>query len=109
MGSKYPALSLSYYKGIQNVLGSDVNFDKWKFSVWDDVNFKLMGQFKYRFSVGGFLNTKEVFIQDYQHFNGNQIFFASSYLNSFQLAPYYANSTIASFYSVANIEHHFNG
>jgi hypothetical protein len=32
------------------------------------------------------------FIQDYRHFNGNQIIIASKYLNSFQTAPYYANS-----------------
>jgi hypothetical protein len=109
VGSKYPTLSLSYYKGIENVLGSDVNFDKWKFAVWDDVNFKLLGLLKYRFSIGGFLNSKKVFIQDYQHFNGNQVFYAGEYVNSFQLAPYYANSTIAPFYAVGNIEHHFNG
>ena len=59
--------------------------------------------------MGGFLNSKKVFIQDYQHFNGNQVFYASPYVNSFQLAPYYANSTTAAFYMVGNIEHHFNG
>jgi hypothetical protein len=48
-------------------------------------------------------------VQDYQHFNGNQTFFASEYMNSFQVAPYYANSTTASFYAVGHIEHHFNG
>lgn len=109
VGSKYPTLSLSYYKGIENLLGSDVNFDRWKFAVWDEKNFKLLGALKYNFSVGGFLNSKKVFIQDYQHFNGNQVFYASPYVNSFQLAPYYANSTTAAFYAVGNIEHHFNG
>ncbi len=109
IGSKYPTLALSYIKGINGVLGSDVDYDKWKFSVWDNVNLKLRGLFKYRFDIGGFFNSKKVFIQDYQHFNGNQTFFASEYLNSFELAPYYANSTIASFYAVGHIEHHFNG
>jgi len=109
VGSKYPTFSLSYYKGIPTLLGSDVNFDKWKFAVWDEMNFKLLGLLKYNFSLGGFLNTQKVFIQDYQHFNGNQVFYASQYLNSFQLAPYYANSTTAAFYMVGNIEHHFNG
>ncbi len=109
IGSKYPVLSLSYQKGIENLFGSDVNFDKWSFSVKDDINFKLRGLFKYSFSIGGFLNAKKVYIQDYQHFNGNQTIFASQYLNSFQVAPYYANSTTASFYAVGHIEHHFNG
>jgi hypothetical protein len=109
LGSKYPTLAFSYRKGIPDIFGSDVNYDKWQFSVWDDLNLKLRGVFKYRFSIGGFLNTQKLFIQDYQHFNGNQTFFASPYLNSFQLAPYYANSTIAGFYAVGHIEHHFNG
>lgn len=109
IGSKYPLLTLSYHKGIEKVLGSDVDFDKWKFSVSDDVNFKLRGLLKYKVSVGGFLNHRAVPIQDYQHFNGNQLLFASSYLNSFQLAPYYQNSTTESFYATAHLEHHFNG
>jgi len=109
IGSKYPTLALSYQKGFENIFGSDVNFDKWSFSVWDDLNFKLRGLLKYRFSIGGFFNTKNVYVQDYQHFNGNQVIFASQYLNSFQIAPYYANSTIAAFYAVGHIEHHFNG
>jgi hypothetical protein len=109
IGSEYPTLAFSYTKGIENLLGSDVNFDKWRFSVWDDVNFKLKGLLKYRVNIGGFFNSDKVAIQDYQHFNGNQLLLASDYLNSFQLAPYYANSTTASFYATAHIEHHFNG
>jgi hypothetical protein len=109
IGSKYPTLELQYEKGWKGVLGSDVDFDKWQFSVWDQVNLKLRGLLHYRFSIGGFLNTRSVYIQDYQHFNGNQTLFASEYLNSFQLAPYYANSTTAAFYATGHLEHHFNG
>ncbi|WP_431209714.1 DUF5686 family protein [Puia sp. P3] len=109
IGSRYPVFSLSYQKGWSGVLGSDVNFDKWRFSVSDDMNFRLAGRLSYRLGIGGFLNTNSVPIQDYQHFNGNQLFLASEYLNSFQLAPYYANSTTASFYATGHAEHHFNG
>ncbi|HUB61284.1 MAG TPA: DUF5686 and carboxypeptidase regulatory-like domain-containing protein [Puia sp.] len=109
IGSKYPTLELQYEKGWNGVLGSDVNFDKWQFAVWDQVNLKLRGLLHYRFSIGGFLNTRSVYIQDYQHFNGDQTLVASEYLNSFQLAPYYANSTTASFYATGHLEHHFNG
>jgi Family of unknown function (DUF5686) len=109
IGSKYPTFDLSYQKGLGGVLGSDVNFDKWQFSLWDDANFKLKGLLRYRFSMGGFLNTRSVYIQDFQHFNGDQTIFANTYLNSFQLAPYYANSTTAAFYATGHIEHHFNG
>jgi hypothetical protein len=109
IGSKYPTMSLSYQRGWKDLFGSDVDYDKWQFSVWDDANFKLKGLLRYRLSIGGFLNTRSVYIQDYQHFNGNQTIFESEYLNSFQLAPYYANSTTAALYATGHIEHHFNG
>jgi hypothetical protein len=109
LGSNYPTFTLGYSKGIYNVLGSDVNFDKWRFSIKDDKNFKLAGLLKYKIGVGGFLNTKKVFIQDYQHFIGNQTISASEYVNSFQIADYYANSTISPFYGYVHLEHHLNG
>jgi len=109
LGSNYPTFSLSYTKGIQNIFGSDVNFDKWRFSINDDKNFKLAGLLKYKVGIGGFLNTRKVFIQDYQHFNGNRTLRASEYVNSFQLAGYYDNSTASSFYTFGHLEHHFNG
>ena len=109
LGSNYPTFSFHYTKGFKNIFGSDVNFDKWRFSINDDKNFKLAGLLKYKIGIGGFLNTKKVFIQDYQHFNGNRSTRASDYVNSFQLAQYYANSTISSFYSYGHLEHHFNG
>ncbi|MBK7885325.1 MAG: hypothetical protein IPJ81_17230 [Chitinophagaceae bacterium] len=109
IGSKYPTFSFNYAKGINKLAGSDVDFDKWKFFINDDKNFKLAGQLKYKIGIGGFLNSKKVFIQDYQHFNGNRLAAASEYVNSFQLASYYGNSTIAPFYSFGHAEHHFNG
>ena len=98
LGSNYPTFTLGYSKGIYNVLG-----------IKDDKNFKLAGLLKYKVGVGGFLNTKKVFIQDYQHFIGNQSISASEYVNSFQIADYYANSTMSSFYGYVHVEHHLNG
>ncbi|MEQ1554261.1 MAG: DUF5686 and carboxypeptidase regulatory-like domain-containing protein [Ferruginibacter sp.] len=109
LGSKYPTLTFSYTKGVNNILGSSVNFDKWKFIINDTKNFKLAGSLQYKIGVGGFLNSTQVFIQDYQHFNGNQFLSASNYVNSFQLAPYYAYSTTAPLYTFAHIDHHLNG
>jgi hypothetical protein len=108
-GSKYPTFKVGYSKGIPNVANSIVDFDKWSFSVQDNMNFKLLGEFRYRIGAGGFLNDRNVQIPDYQHFNGNQTFYNMKYLNSFQLAPYYQYSTTAPFYATANVEHHFNG
>jgi Family of unknown function (DUF5686)/CarboxypepD_reg-like domain len=109
LGSNYPTFSFNYTKGFNNMLGSDVNFDKWRISINDDKNFKLAGLLKYKIGIGGFLNDNKVFIQDYQHFNGNRILSAGEYVNSFQVTQYYAKSTISSFYTYGHLEHHFNG
>lgn len=109
IGSKYPIFRVAYSKGIPDIAGSDANFDKWNFEIRDNVNLRLFGEFQYRFGAGGFLNSKSVDIPDFQHFNGNQMFYNIKYLNSFQLAPYYRYSNTASIFGTANVEHHFNG
>jgi hypothetical protein len=109
IGSKYPTFVFQYTKGIPNIANSIVDYDKWRVSVRDNMNFKLFGEFKYHVAVGGFLNNNNVQLPDLLHFNGNQTFFNDKYLNSFQLAPYYQYSTSAPFYTFANVEHHFNG
>lgn len=109
LGSNKPIFELEYNKGIKTVFGSDVDFGKWKFSMADNMNFKMGGEFKYRVGIGGFLNSKSVSIPDLQHFNGNQTFYNIKYLNSFQLAPYYRYSNVEEFYVFGHAEHHFNG
>ena len=109
MGSKYPTLSASISQGIPDLLGSDIDFTKWRFDIQDNLNLHLKGMFQYRFAVGGFLRTDSVAVPDYNHFNGNQILTASNYLNSFQLLPYYRYSNISKFFAEGHVEHHFNG
>jgi hypothetical protein len=109
IGSKYPLFSLSYTKGINGLLGSDVDYDKWRFSILDELNLKLAGELRYRIVVGGFLNSKKTELPDYQHINGNRVSYASEYLNSFQLAPYYQKSNRADFFTILHVEHQFNG
>ncbi len=109
LGSKYPTFTAEYTKGFKQIFGSDVNFDKYRFTINDDMNFKLLGKFRYKVGVGGFINNNSVPIQDYQHFNGNVTFWASEYLNSYQLAKLYAYSTTQGFYATGHGEHHFNG
>ena len=108
-GSKYPTFSLDYTKGFKNILGSDVDFDKWSFNIADDVNLKLAGTFKYSLTVGGFLNNRAVYAQDFQHFEGNVSHIAKEYVKSFQNASYYQFSNTSSFFSELHLEHHSNG
>jgi hypothetical protein len=109
IGSKYPTFAFNYSHGFNNFLGSDVDFDKWKFTISDDINLKLAGAIKYKIAAAGFLNNKKVFIQDYQFFNGNESHFAKEYMSTFQLLPYYSAFTTSNLYGILNFEHHLNG
>ena len=109
IGSRYPTFELQYAKGIPSIFNSTASFDKWRFSIYDDVNLRLLGTLRYRISAGGFLNNRQVDIPDFQHFNGNQTIFNLNYVNSFQLAPYYRYSNTEKLYGVLHAEHHFNG
>lgn len=109
IGSKYPTLRLNLIKGVKGLLGSDINYAKWRFSISDDLNLRLGGSFRYNFIAGGFLQKDSVAIPDLQHLNGNQVLIRSPYLSSFQLLPYYKYSNKAKFFTEAHVEHHFNG
>src|SRR5690606_37025571 len=109
VGSNAPTFELKYQRAFSGVLGSDTRFDKWRFSIADNLNLKLGGEFKYRAGIGGFINRDSVGIPDLQHFNGNQTFYNVNYLNSFQLAPYYRYSNAERFFAFGHVEHHFNG
>lgn len=109
LGSKYPTFTIGYSKGLKNIFGSDVDYDKWSFNISDNANLKLAGDLKYSFTIGGFLNNRSVFAQDYKHFYGNQTIFANQYVRSFQNATYYQFSNASPFYTELHFEHHSNG
>ncbi len=109
IGSKYPTFTLDYTKGFKNIFGSDVDYDKWSFNIADEANLKLAGSLKYNFTVGGFLNNKSVFAQDYKHYYGNLSIIADQYVRSFQNATIYQFSNDSPFYTELHFEHHANG
>lgn len=109
IGSKYPVFTIGYTKGIKDLFGSDVDYDKWSLNIHDDLNFKLAGLLKYSIILGGFLNNHSVFAQDYKHFYGNISHVAKQYVKGFQNIGYYQFSNTSSFYTELHIEHHSNG
>lgn len=109
LGSNQPVFRLDITKAWRNVFGSDVGFAKWMGSVEDDFNMRLGGIVRYNFGLGGFFNNGNVQLPDWQHFNGNLTIVARQYIHSFQLAPYYANSTRDNFFATGNFEWHLNG
>ena len=108
-GSKYPTFSLNITKGFAGVLGSDVEYAKWRFSMNDNLNLKLGGRINYRLAVGGFLQANQLFLPDYIHFQGNRLSVAAPFLNSFQLMNYYGFSHTETFYAEGHLEYHLNG
>ena len=69
-----------------------------------------IGKFSWRTEAGAFLQTENMRFVDYQHFRGNQTFFAQNgkQWRSFQLLPYYEHSTM-DYFVQTHFEHHFNG
>ncbi|WP_276134886.1 DUF5686 and carboxypeptidase regulatory-like domain-containing protein [Polluticoccus soli] len=108
-GSNWPLFSIWYQKGIAGVFDSKTDFDKWRFSVEDDMNLKLLGSMSYTASVGGFLNDKYVSLPDLMHLADNEVFVAAPYLKSFQLAPYYQYSNTAKLYGELHLEYYLKG
>lgn len=108
-GSPLPTFTLSYEKGIPGILDSKTDFDKWRFSVKDDVPLKLLGSLSYDIAAGGFLSKKYVSLPDMMHIADNRVFPAAPYLGSFQLAPYYKYSNLESLYGELHVEYYMKG
>lgn len=109
IGSKYPTFTLDYTKGFKNILGSDVDYDKWAFNILGNANLKMAGSIKYNITTGGFLNNRSVFAQDYKHFYSSFYHIAGEYVKSLQAASDYQFSNASSFYTEFLFEHHSNG
>ncbi len=108
-GSRWPLFTLQYEKGIPNLLNSITDFDKWRFSIKDELRLKMLGSISYVLAAGGFFNTNYVGIPDMKHLDGNQTALATPYLKSFQLAPYYRYSNTEPIYGEAHVEYNLQG
>ena len=109
-GSKWPRFTLTYEKGIPGIINSVSDFDKWRFTVHDDIQLKLFGTLKYNFAAGGFLNSNYVAVPDLMHLYGDRgIGYASPYMTSFQFAQFYDFSNKEPIYGEAHLEYHLNG
>jgi Family of unknown function (DUF5686) len=108
-GSNAPVFTLQLTKAWRDIFGSDAEFGKWMVQVTDDFNMKLGGELKYNLSTGGFIKNQNVQLPDWQHFMGNQTVVASPFVRSYQLAPYYANSTGDDWFAAGHMEWHLNG
>ena len=109
MGSMYPVFTARFWKAIPAFDDKMSDFARWEFDVSGQKDFKLAGLTKYNASVGGFLSTNRVYVQDLRHFNSRSIRATVSYVNGFQMMGSYANSNQAPWCVEGHLEHHFNG
>lgn len=107
--SNMPLFRLNYTKAISGIANSVADFDKWRVSIEDDMNLKLMGSLSYKIAAGGFLNDKYVSLPDMMHLADNQLLLAAPYLNSFQLATYYKYSNTERLYTELHLEYYMKG
>ncbi|MDP2336683.1 MAG: DUF5686 and carboxypeptidase regulatory-like domain-containing protein [Bacteroidota bacterium] len=96
--SKFPTYSLVYKSAFSNVLGSGSRYDQLNLGIRQKINFGIDDHFSYRANAGIFLNKKQVYFEDFHHFNTQPTgFMFSSYENSFRLLPFYQYSTSSKF------------
>ena len=93
-GSKFPTFTLSWIKGINNMLGSNSNFDYLELNITQNIDFKLFKSFKYNLSAGIFPNAKSLHFSNFKHFHSNTFWITfSSLYNGFNTIPNYQYST----------------
>lgn len=107
--SRSPVFTFQYSRTISGLFDNDSRFGKWRFSVVGDINFKIGGEFKYKIQSGGFMHAARVELPDYNHFIGNLTGKATPYVESFQVAPFYAFSNKERFYGTLHAEYKLNG
>jgi hypothetical protein len=107
--NNYPEISFQYQKAFA---GSEKQYEYDLISAQASYKFTLhnKGDFGINLKAGKFFNADGIAFMDYKHFNGNQthVGTAESYLNVFNLLPYYSHSTNDS-YLETHIEHNFKG
>lgn len=107
--SKYPQLSVSYSKGINGVLGSDVDYDLLAADLTkSDIKTGLFGTSSFWLGAGKFLNEKSLYYTDYKHFKGNRLLSYTPGSNNFLYLDYYKFSTSQSYFE-AHLQHNFSG
>jgi hypothetical protein len=107
--SPYPTIGFNYTKGINGVLGSDVDYDLVSVDVSkSNIPAGVFGNTSFYAAAGKFLNNKSLFYPDYEQFAGNQLLFYKGGIDSFLLLNYYNYSTYTE-YIEGHIEQNFSG
>lgn len=107
--SNYPTIAFRYEKAFAGS-NSEYEYDFVAARVMYNETFGNKGDFGINLKAGKFFNAEGIAFADYKHFNGNQthVGTAETYLNNFNLLPYYSHSTNDSYFET-HVEHNFKG
>lgn len=100
--SNSPLIKFNYTKAIAGLLDSETasDFDHVELGIEHFFEFGVSGKFDFNVSAGAFLNNKQVYFQDYQHFGGNRTIFSNfGPASNFRFMDYYKYSTNTSYVS----------
>ncbi len=105
----YPTISLGYEKAFA-ATEKNYEYDMISARVNYDVTLGNKGLMQMNFKGGKFFNADNISFVDYKHFNGNQTHIgqSESYINVFNLLPYYIGSTNDRYFET-HIEHNDKG
>lgn len=107
IGSSSPTFTLDYRRGINDILGSDINFDQLELGVKYHIDIGVRGRLDFAFRGGSFFNTDKMYFMDYKHFLGNRTpFITNDPVGSFRLLDYYMYSTNDKYFA-GNVYYHF--
>ena len=106
---KFPTLYVTYEGGF-GASENDFNFSQIRARATQTFDVSNKGRFGYNLKAGVFLDADAITFVDFQHFNGNETFIGTTptYLNTFNLLPYYAQSTNEAYFE-GHVEHNFKG
>lgn len=89
-----PTLGLTYRKGVDGLLNSEVDFDMIDFSIQHAWRVRAAGKFDFKLNSGIFLNKNKVGFADFKHFLGNRtVLVTTDPVGSYRLLDYYQYST----------------
>lgn len=107
LGSDWPTFSVLYEKGLNGLLGSDINFDYIEGEIKQNFQLYTLGTSSYKLNAGKFINTNDLRYVDYKIFpRGDQWFFASL-MQSMQIQD--TSLFVTNSFMKAHFIHHFNG
>lgn len=97
--SNYPTFTVHYYKGIKNLLESNVDFDHLEVSINQGKHIRKIGTLYYDLTAGSFLTNNKVYFADYKHIATNTpILIGASEGSMFRLLDYYDYSSDQSYF-----------